>query len=93
MYDTTQPIWAEWNFPLSSNRREIERQIQKITEIEDLTRVLELLNELGKRDKTRGWPTILFLFRNEFIDKFNNTGARMLDYIYHEFNFFFGVKR
>ena len=30
----------------------------------------------------RGLPSILSLFRNEF-NKFNNTGARMLDYIYH----------
>ena len=41
-----------------------------------------LLNELRKRDKMRGLPSILSFFRNEF-DKFNNTGARMLDSIYH----------
>ena len=46
---------------------------------------LNLLNELGKRDKMRGLPSILSLFRNEFI-KFNNTGARMLDSIYHMTN-------
>ena len=40
--------------------------------------LLNLLNELGKRDKMRG----LSLFRNEF-NKFNNTRARMLDSIYH----------
>ena len=44
--------------------------------------LLNLLNELGKRDKMRGLPSILSLFRNEF-DKFNNTRARMLDSIYH----------
>ena len=44
--------------------------------------LLNLVNELGKRDKTRGLPSILFLFRNEF-NKFNNTIARMLDSIYH----------
>ena len=44
--------------------------------------LLILLNELGKRDKMRGLPSILSLFRNEF-DKFKNTGARMLDSIYH----------
>ena len=40
--------------------------------------LLNLLNELGKRDKTRGLPTrsILSLFRNEF-NKFNNTRARI----------------
>ena len=44
--------------------------------------LLNLLNELGKSDKMRGLPSILSLFRNEF-NKFNNTGARMLDPIYH----------
>ena len=34
--------------------------------------LLNLLNELGKRDKMRGLPSILSLFRNEF-NKFNNT--------------------
>ena len=29
--------------------------------------LLNLLNELGKRDKLRGLPSILSLFRNEFI--------------------------
>ena len=28
--------------------------------------LLNLLNELGKRDKMRGLPNILSLFRNEF---------------------------
>ena len=44
--------------------------------------LLNLLNELGKSDKMRGLPSILLLFRNKF-NKFNNTGARMLDSIYH----------
>ena len=44
--------------------------------------LLNLLNELRKRDKMRGLPSILSLFRNEF-DKFNNTRARMLDSIHH----------
>ena len=44
--------------------------------------LLNLLNELGKRDKMRGLSSILSLFRNEF-NKFNNTIARMLDSIYH----------
>ena len=44
--------------------------------------LLNLLNELGQRDKMRGLPSILSLFRNEF-NKFNNTRARMLDSIYH----------
>ena len=43
--------------------------------------LLNLLNELEKRDKMGGLPSILSLFRNEF-DKFNNTRAQMLDSIY-----------
>ena len=35
--------------------------------------LLILLNELGKRDKMLGLPSILSLFRNEF-NKFNKTG-------------------
>ena len=49
--------------------------------------LLNLLNELGKRDKMRGLPSILSLFRNEF-NKFNNTRARMLASIYHMTNTF-----
>ena len=44
--------------------------------------LLNLLNELEKRDKMLGLPSILSLFRNEF-NIFNNTRARMLDSIYH----------
>ena len=44
--------------------------------------LLNLLNEFGKRDKMRGLSSILSLFCNEF-NKFNNTRARMLDFIYH----------
>ena len=44
--------------------------------------LLNLLNELGKRDKMRGLSSILSLFRNEF-NKLNNTRARMLDSVYH----------
>ena len=47
--------------------------------------LLNLLNELGKRDKMRGLSSNLSLFRNEF-NKFNNTRARMLDSIYHMTN-------
>ena len=47
--------------------------------------LLNLLNELGKRYKMRGLPSILSLFRNEF-NKFINTRARMLDSIYHMTN-------
>ena len=48
--------------------------------------LLNLLNELGKRDKMRDLPSILSLFRNEF-NKFNNTRAGMLDSIYHMTNY------
>ena len=44
--------------------------------------VSNLLNELGKRDKMPGLPSILSLLRNEY-SKFNNTRAQMLDSIYH----------
>ena len=44
--------------------------------------LLDLLNKLGKRDKMRGLPSVLSLFRNDF-NKFNNTRARMLDSIDH----------
>ena len=44
--------------------------------------LLNLLNELRNRYKMGGLPSILSLFCNKF-NKFNNTGARILDYIYH----------
>ena len=47
--------------------------------------LLNLSNELGKRDKMRGLPSILSLFCNEF-NKFNNTRARILDSIYRMTN-------
>ena len=47
--------------------------------------LLNLLNELGKRDKMRGLLSILSLFRNE-CNKYNNTRARVLDSIYHMTN-------
>ena len=42
--------------------------------------LLKLLNNFGKRDKIRGLTDTLSLFRNE-LNKFNDTRARMLDYI------------
>ena len=36
--------------------------------------LMNLLDELGKRDKMPGLPSFLSLFPNEF-NKFNNTGA------------------
>ena len=58
--------------------------------------LLNLLNELRKRDKMRGLQSIFSNFRNKF-NKFNNTGARMLDSVYHMtlllfLNHIFGVK-
>ena len=47
--------------------------------------LLNLLNELEKRDNMRGLPSVLSLFRNKF-NKFNNTRARMIDSIYHMTN-------
>ena len=59
--------------------------------------LLNLLNELWKRDKMQGLMSILSLIRNNF-NKFNNTRARMLDSIYHMtlrllWNLTFGLKR
>ena len=50
--------------------------------IEDLTSFIEYIKQVGKRDKMPGLLSILSLFPNEF-KKFNNIGARMLDFIYH----------
>ena len=44
--------------------------------------LLNLMKELGKRDKMWGLPGMSILFCNEF-NKFNNTWTRMLDSIYH----------
>ena len=62
-------------------KRQIKRQIHRGSYMSAYV-LLNLLNELGKRDKMRGLPSILSLFRNEF-NKFNNTRARMLHSIYH----------
>ena len=58
-----------------------ESDVTQIVYIEAHT-LLNLLNKLRKRDKMRSSPNILSLFCNE-LKKFNNTGARMLDSIYH----------
>ena len=44
--------------------------------------LLNLLNELGKRDIMRGLLSILSLICNKF-NKLNNSRAGMLDSIYH----------
>ena len=43
--------------------------------------LLNLLNELGKGNKMQDLPCILLLFHK--FNKFNNTGAQMLDSIYY----------
>ena len=43
--------------------------------------LLNILTELGRRDKMRGLPSILSLFHNEF-NEFIDTRARMFDSIY-----------
>ena len=58
--------------------------------------LLNLLDQLGKSDKMQGLPSILSFFPNQF-NKFNNTGAQMLDCTYHMTlklfkNRIFGVK-
>ena len=68
-------------FCFNDIKRQIKRQIHRGS-YRSAHVLLNLLNELGKRDKMRGLPSILSLFRNEF-NKFNNTRARMLDSIYH----------
>ena len=45
--------------------------------------LLNLLNELGKRDKMRGLPSIVSLFRNEF-NKFNNTSTNVRFYLSYD---------
>ena len=44
--------------------------------------LLNLLNELEKKIRCETLPSLLPVFPNEF-NKFNNTGARMQDSIYH----------
>ena len=44
--------------------------------------LLILLNKLRKKDKTRVLPIILSPLPNDF-NKFNKTGARLFDSIYH----------
>ena len=39
--------------------------------------LLNLFKELGKRDKMRGLPSILSLFRNKF-NKFNKSWLRLI---------------
>ena len=43
---------------------------------------IKFIKRVEKSDKMPGLSSILSLFCNEF-NKFNSTGARMLDFIYH----------
>ena len=43
---------------------------------------IAFIKRVGKKRKMRGLSSILSPFRNGFNES-NNTGARMLDYIYH----------
>ena len=48
--------------------------------------LLNLLNELGIRDKMQGLPSIaehFIAFSQRVFIKFENSGTRMLDYVYH----------
>ena len=54
--------------------------------------LLNLLNELGNRDKMRGLTSILSFFRNEF-EKFSNTKTRILYSIYQKDYFEISVPR
>ena len=55
----------------------LENDVYRVSYMSDHA-LLNLLYELRKSDKKRGLPYILSLFY-----KFNNTRARMLDFIYH----------
>ena len=65
----------DWLGIRSSNSVDIEDRMECSSCIEFIERVEE-------NDKMRGLPSILSLFRDKF-NTFNNTGARMLDSIYH----------
>ena len=57
---------------------------------------IEFIKPVDERDKMRDLLSILSLFRNK-LNKYNNTGAQMLDSIYHMTfkllkNHIFGVK-
>ena len=70
---------GKWVKPLKTNNHKGSRHRGSYMTAHVL---LKLLNELGKRDKMRGLPSILSFFRNSF-NKFNNARARMLDTTYH----------
>ena len=52
--------------------------------------LLNLLNELGKRDKMRGLPSILSLFRIKF-NVFNKTRAPMLDFLLYDLHLKYAI--
>ena len=44
--------------------------------------IIEFIKRVGEKDKMRGFAKHFIVFPNEF-NKFNNSGARMQDSIYH----------
>ena len=50
---------------------------------QSFTNILNLLNEFGKSGKWEACQAFYLFFRTEF-NKFNNTGAGMLNSIYHK---------
>ena len=62
-------------------KRKIYNEIYKVSYMSAHV-LLNLLNELGKRDKMQGLQSILSLFHSK-LNKFNKTRAQMLDSIYH----------
>ena len=66
-------------FPFNPWRTMVFRNIRNRGSYMSAHVLLNLLNELVKRDKMRGLSSILSLFRNKF-NKFNNTRTRMLDF-------------
>ena len=84
-----------WKSHVTAHMVDVEAAVHRESYISDHV-LLNLFNELGKRDQMRGLPSILSLFSNKF-NKFNKTGAGMLDSVYHMTlkilrNFIFGVK-
>ena len=68
LYDET--VWRSWHYYINRGS-DMSAHV-----------LLNLLNELRKRDKIQGLPSNLSLFPNKF-NKFNIIRARMLDSIYH----------
>ena len=72
----------QWKLKLNPRMNKISDQWLNRASYMSAYVLLNLINQLGKRDKIRGLPSILSLFLNKF-NKFNNTRAQMLDSIYN----------